>query len=293
MDWVLLSILAAMVFAIVNIIDKYVLTKWVKKPVVLLIVYIIFGIIASVIIFLIHGFYLLSNINIFLAFISGIIVTSGTLLYFKALKMDEVSRLIPIFHLTPLFVLFLATIFLEEFFTPLKYFGIFLLLVGAFLISSKNLKKFRISKASWIILIAALLYAINYVIIKYLLGFADFWTVFSYTKIGAIFVLIPILFFSFKDFKYILKKKPKALYIMSLAETLTLGGILLITIAISISYVTLVNTLSNLQPFFVFLFATMLSIFFPKFLKEKIGKSKLIVKFIAIIILFIGTILII
>ena len=80
---------------------------------------------------------------------------------------------------------------------------------------------------------------------------------------------------------------------MSLAETLTLGGILLITIAISISYVTLVNTLSNLQPFFVFLFATMLSIFFPKFLKEKIGKSKLIVKFIAIIILFIGIILII
>jgi hypothetical protein len=81
-------------------------------------------------------------------------------------------------------------------------------------------------------------------------------------------------------------------YILTKNETFNLFGVLFITIAVSIGYITLVNALSSIQPFSILLFAVILSIFFPFILKEEIGKSIVAQKLIAIILMFIGAILI-
>ena len=85
----------------------------------------------------------------------------------------------------------------------------------------------------------------------------------------------------------------KAIGVMSLAEVLNIVGILLITAATASGYVTLVNALSSVQPFFILFFAVVFSIFYPKILKEEIGKSVVLLKLFAIVLMFIGIILIV
>ncbi len=294
MSWILFSILAALTWAIVNTVDKYILTKWVRKPIVPVMILGIIGVLASILVYLFHGFSTLSYLNIALAFVAGIFYILMSIFYFKAVKVEEISRVVPLFYLTPLFVLILAAIFLGEIFTPLKYLGIFLLVIGAILISSKNFIKISFGKAFWFMVLSSLALSISAVMTKYLLNFADFWTIFSWTRIGMIFALIPIFYFSFPDLMSTVKEYGKKVVgVMFLNESINVVGVLLITIATAVGYITLVNALSSIQPFFVLSFAVILSIFYPKILKEEISKSTVLQKLIAIILMFVGAILII
>ncbi|OIO39895.1 hypothetical protein AUJ10_04235 [Candidatus Pacearchaeota archaeon CG1_02_31_27] len=294
MLWILFSILAALVWAIVSIVDKYIFTKWIRKPVIPLMILGVIGLVASFFVYLFHGFSYLSYFNIVLAFVAGILYIIGFLFYFKAVKIEEISRVIPLFYLSPLFVSILAAVFLGEIFTPIKYLGIFLLIIGAILVSSKNFIKFGFGKAFWFMIVTSLALSVDAVITKYLLNFADFWTIFSYIRIGAFFALIPIFYFSFKDLIFVVREHgKKVIIVISLNEILSVVSVLFITIATAIGYVTLVNALSSVEPFFVLLFAVILSIFYPKILKEEIGKSAVLLKLIAITLMFVGVILII
>ena len=291
--WFLFSVLAALVWAIVNITDKFILSKWVKNPFVPIMILSIVGLLSSLFIYLFKGFSTLSYSNIILAFIAGIFYIFAILFYFKAVKIEEISRVVPLFYLTPLFVLILATIFIGEIFPISKYLGIFLLIIGAVSISSRSFTKFKLGKGFWLMFLASFALSINAVITKYLLEFADFWTVFSYVRIGTIFALGPIVYFNYKELIVTVKENGnKVIGIISLNELLNLIGILLITIAMSIGYVTLVSATSAIQPLFVFLFAIIFSSFFPKILKEELKGSIIIIKVIAIILIIVGTILV-
>lgn len=293
MSWIVFTILAALTWAIVNIIDKYVLTKWIRKPITPVIIFCIIGLVASFLVYLFHGFSELSFPNIALSFIAGNFYILTVIFYFKTVKTEEISRVVPLFYLTPLFVLIFAAIFLGEFLTPVKYLGIFLVIVGAIFISSKNFIKISFGKAFLFMVLASLFASLNAVITKYLLNFADFWTIFSYTRIGTIFALIPIFYFNFFDLLSTVRKHGKKVVAMiSLNESLNIIAVLLITIATAVGPVTLVNALSSLQPFFVLLFAIILSIFYPRILKEEFNKSTVLLKLIAIALMFSGAILI-
>ena len=294
MLWVILSISAALCWAVVNVVDKYVLTKWVRKPIVPVMTLGIVGLAASLLVYLFHGFSELSYINIFLTLVAGVLYILTAVFYFKAVKIEEISRVVPLFYLGPIFVLLLAALFLGEIFTPIKYLGIFLLVIGALLISSKNFLKLSFGKSFWFMILAVISGSIGVILTKYLLNFADFWTIFSYTRIGAIFPLIPIFYFGFPELVSTVKEHgKKVIAVMSLNHTLNFVAVLLITIAISIGYVTLISGLSSIQPFFILLFVVILSTFYPKILKEEITRQTMALKLLAIIIMFIGAVLII
>ncbi|MBZ9572835.1 DMT family transporter [Patescibacteria group bacterium] len=294
MLWAILSILAALCWAVVNTVDKYVLTKWVRKPIIPVMILGIVGLVASLLVYLFHGFSELSYFNIFLAFVAGVFYILTAVFYFKAVKIEEISRVIPLFYFGSIFILLLATLFLGEVFTFTKYLGIFLLVTGAVLISSKNFLKLSFGKAFWFMIFGTILGSIGAVLTKYLLGFTDFWTIFGYLRIGAIFPLIPIFYFSFPELIKTTKAHgKKVIAVISLNGTLNFFAVLLITIAISVGYVTLVSALTSVQPFFVLLFAVVLSTFYPKILKEEITKRTMFIKLLAIILMFIGAVLII
>jgi bacterial/archaeal transporter family protein len=291
--WIFFSISGALFWSIANIIDKTVLTKWVKKPLIPIIVTGVIWLVLGLMTYFSKGFSHLSGFNIFLAILTGIFSILSYLFYFKAMQIQEASRIVPLTNLYQLFVLILATIFLGEVFTPLKYLGIIFLVAGAILISLKNFSKISLGKAFWWIILTAGFYAINAILIKYLLNSADFWTIFGYKSIGMFLGSIPIAFFYFPDLIKTVKQHGKKVIIaMSASELITALGILFSIIATSIGYVTLVNALFSIQPFFVLLFTVLLTIFFPSILKEEISKSTIFLKFSAIILMFIGIILI-
>ena len=79
---------------------------------------------------------------------------------------------------------------------------------------------------------------------------------------------------------------------MSLAEILNIIALIFMTIAASVGFISLVGALTAVQPFFVLLFAIILSIFYPKIIKEEISKSTILIKFTATFLMFLGIILI-
>ena len=293
MSWMLLSILASVFLSASNIIDKYIYTKLLRKPIISLIMMAIIGIITSIPIYYIKGFSELSYALILAAFLSSAVYLIAVFLYFKAVKIEEISRIVPLFYITPLFVLILAALFLGERFTGLKYLGILLLVAGAMLISVKRPFRLSFGKAFWLVMVSSFGISINSVVIKYLLGFADFWTVYSYMRIGAFVWLIPFYFINFKDIREAVRKhKAKAIGLASLSEFLNLAAVFLIVIASSVGYVTLIGALVSVQPFFVLLFAALLSIYVPRVLKEEISRSTIALKLVAIAIMFTGAMLI-
>jgi len=292
MSWILFSILAAFIWAIVNTVDKYVLTKWVKKPIIPVMIMGIIGLIVALIIFLINGYSYLSAGHIGYGLLAGIFYIVANVFYFKAAKIEEISRVAPLFHLAPLFLLILAAIFLGEIFTPLKYLGIFLLVIGSILISSRSIK-IKLGKAFWLMIMSTIFFSFDLVITKYLLGFADFWTIFAYIRIGAGLGLIPIFYLYSGELKDLITKHGKKVVgVISANETLNVLGVLSATIASALGFVTLVEALASIQSLFLFIIVVILSIFYPKILKEEIKKSTVLLKLIAIILMLTGAILI-
>lgn len=294
MLWAVFSAMTAFIWAIVAIVDKYVIAKWAKNPLVSVIFLGIVSLIVSGLVYAVRGYAQLSPFNIFLSFAAGTAYVGAVVFYFKAVEVEEISRVVPLVYLSPLFIMVLAGAFLDEVFTPIKYLGIILLIAGATLISSKNLSKLRFGKAFWLMVASSIFIAIHAILTKYLLDFADFWTVVSYTRgIGMLPTLIPVFYFNYRDCVSAVREYgQKAVLVLSSKEALRLGGGILITIATSLGPVTLVNALSSVQPFFVLVFTIALGAFYPKILNEETGKSAIAMKLAAIVLMFAGVILV-
>jgi transporter family protein len=292
MLWALLVIAAVIMWSITTIFDKYTLSKWFDQSVILTIILSIVGFFAGILIFLLLGFVSLSFINIFLAFVSGSFYVIGMILFFYAVKIEETSRVVPLLYMAAFFTAFFASIFLGEVLTPLKYLGIILLVSGAFLISTK---KFRIKhwKTLLIMLTATTVLSLENVILKYLLGYADFWTVFSWEKFGAMLATIPLIMIYYKDLAKSFKRIGKKAVLVSFANKgLSVFATLIYTLAISIGFVSLVTGLASVQPLFVLLFTVLLSMYFPKIIKEEIDRSTIFLKIISIFLIIAGALLI-
>lgn len=291
--WVIFSILAAFCWAISLIIDKYVLTKWIKQPFVPVIFSGTIGLIVGPTIYFVHGLSQLSYLNILLAFVVGIFYILSLIFYFHAAKLEEISRVSPLVYLSPLFIALFAALFLGEIFTPLKYLGIFLIIIGALLISVKDFSSIRLNKAFWLMILCVLGISIGELLKKYLLDFADYWTIFFYIQCGAVAAITPITYIYLPELRANIKQHGKKIIaVMSASEIINFFGLLSLIIALSVGYVTLVNALASIESFFVLLFAVILSIFYPSILKEEIGKSIIALKLLAIVLMFIGALLI-
>jgi len=293
MLWQIFSVINASINATANVIDKYVLSKWVKNPLNSALILGIIQVVVSIIIFMVVGFKTISLMNLFLALISGMCYMLMTIFYFKSVQMDEVSRVAPLFSLTPILVLIFAFIFLNEFFTYWRYAGIFVIIIGAILLSYKPKTKMFFGKAFGVMLLAVFFLAISNVITKYLLNFYDYWTVFAYTRIGVIFIIIPLCYYSYKDLKLIISRHGfKAIFFISISELFILLGAFAGILALSLGPVTLVSAFSSIQNFILLFITFILSILFPHIIKEKIDKNTFFLKIIAITLMLIGIILI-
>ena len=289
--WIFYSLLSAVMFSILNVMDKIVIQD-LKNPIIPVTFTIIFNAVAGMIIFYLGKVSYLSAHNIVLAFIASILYISMAVCYFKAIKIEEISRVIPFFLITPLFVAILAAIFLGEKFGFLKYMGIFLIVAGSIFISYKG-KKIGFGKAAIFMSAGSVFLAIDLVITKYLINSSDFLTVFAYTGIGCLIMIIPVFFMVKKNFIKELKKLKWKTGLIVFSELWSVMASLVFYIAAFFGPLTLVDSLRSIQPLFVLLFATLLSIFYPEVLKEEIGKKHLTLKAIAIILMVIGSYLII
>ncbi len=290
--WILLSIIAAFIWSIVNVIDKTIMTRFIKRPVIPVIISGLLGIVFSLIIWT-KKFVLLSGWPLFLSLLAGAIAAVATIFYFKAIKIEEASRVVPLFAMTLIWIVVLAVIFLGEILTIQEYFGIFIIFLGSVLISIKKRFRFSLGKVFLLMLLSTILYAVNRILYKYLMGDWDYWTVFSWTNIGFFLIMFPLFIYYIPIFRETIKKyKGKAMGLIISSESLSLIALIIFLVAMSFGFVALVSAVNSVHYLFVFLWTILLSIWFPKIIKEELKGSIIFLKLLAIVLIIGGVVLV-
>jgi drug/metabolite transporter (DMT)-like permease len=211
--------------------------------------------------------------------------------------LDDVSRVSSLIRISPLFLLILSFIFLGEVLSYKQYLGAILLISSALVVSYQKVKKkIHLSKGILLILFYAFGLAIMGIFTKYVLGNIDYWSFFFWNLIGNMLgcgVLI-----SFPSIRKSLRKNisvmdRKLMLTILFVDVIAWSGYLLFYIAVSIGYVSLVSAIGSIQPMIVFIFTIAITIHKPHILKEEISKKSLLLKSLAVILIFIGSYLIV
>ena len=280
--------------AVVNILDKLVLEKWARHPMVPVLLLGIFNLPPGAAILLVQGWPPLSIRQVMMIAAAGTALLLMTLLYFAAAAREEISRVVPLMFFSPMFVALLAWASLGETFAVRQYLGIAALIAGAVLVSSRLPLTIRLGRAFWLMLLAALSLSVFFVLVKHLLSSLDYWRVFGLTRLSMTLLMLPLYFVYFPQLRSTLKAHGmRVAGVMALDQNIALAANLLITAAAAAGPITLVNALISTQPFFVLLFAVVLSRLFPQILlREETRRSTVVQKLLALALMFAGVLFI-
>ncbi len=299
MSWILIAISAYFILAIVSLVDKYLLVGPIPNPKV----YIFYvGILGVLVLFLAPfvGFSVPQPSQIILSLLAGAIFIYGLFWFYKALRDFEASRVVPaIGGILPLFTLGLIYVFSrgKEALGYFEFLAFILLILGSILITYERSKKISF-KSLQISTIAAFFLALSFVLTKYVYLAQPFWSGFIWIRIGG-FLMAISFFLLFKEireeiFKKKISFKKKTIGIFLSNQAMGAGAGILQNWAIFLAplvYVAIINSLQGIQYVFLLIFATLISLKFPKILKEEISRKFLLQKIIAILLIGGGLVL--
>ncbi|MFA5107488.1 MAG: DMT family transporter [Patescibacteria group bacterium] len=279
----ILAIVSGFLWSFSNIIDKTIVTKHFTNPKLIFIP-------LSSAYFIIGGAVLLvkgtgmSAGQLAIAAGASLAYMAMNVCYFYAAKREEISRIVPLFALSSVFVLILGAIFLHEVFAFRTYAGIGIIVVGSILIMlrSRLMDLFR-SHALGLMIAAAVFTAIHAVLIKYLTNDHSYWTVFGW--IAFLDGIIGLSVFSPQLPKLrseIARRGWRGVQLVLLSDGNGTIASLCFTASASLWYVSLANAVSLVQYLFVFIWTIILSRFRPALLHEPITRRIAFQKILAI-----------
>lgn len=293
MNWLFFALLSPLFFAIVVDIDKYILEKHVDDyrgmPIYGSIVALIFGIV----LWIIGGFPVLSLRDTLLIIFTGMLTIWGNAIYFKALSTDEASKLTILFQMTPIIALILSFLFLKETISFNQFIG-FLLILFATIGISYNKKDLKINFSSTFILIlfTDFLWAISYVLFKFIVDTNSFYKIISYESFGIALGGL-VLYTYFPSIRNAFLKTNKkigktVLKFVFFNEGLYVFGRLLNYFAISLGPVGLISVVGGTQVFFAIGLGWILTLSAPKIFRENISREGLYKKISMAILVLAG-----
>jgi len=293
-EWFYFALLSSVLISGVNIIDKILISDYKIPPLVYVLVISATSLMPLVTLAFFHLTPLPLGILAFTILV-GFVRIYYTLPYFKALMVEEVSRVIPLLQLTPVFVLILSSLVLHEALRPQDYVAFGLLVLGGTLFAIRLTKGIRISLAFYLMILASFLLALYSVALKYLFSIQDFYTIFIWVQIAGFitfFQLVP-----FRPFRNSLTKTYKVTsrkigIILVAEQAVAYVSVYAYNYAIAQGPITLISSVGATQPLFVLLFATILSYRFPRVLKEELTKMDVALKVLGLVAIFAGTYLI-
>src|SRR3989338_5831656 len=280
------SILSPAIFGINNCIDKFLLQKHNISPVVISIYGGVFAFIFGLILLVVTGFFPIDVKSLLIIVTSGFLTTIYLLPYYKALFLDEASNVIPLFQFCPIFVLVMSFIFLHESLSIMQYIGCIIIILAGFLLSVDKLsgKIFKLRKSFFYMLLSSFLIASALVLYKFSVQTIPFWNTLPYEGFGI--ALGGLAIFLFKNNKKAFLEetrgfKKRVFVFMTINEIVYIISRYTGYFAISLISVGIVSILSGFQPLFVLLYGIILSLWFPKIMKETINKRVLFQKFMS------------
>ena len=298
MSWLVVAILAYFIFAVVFLIDKYLLVSSIKNPKL----YTFYtGVLRVLIVVLIPfvDFKFPGVYQIILSFLAGGFFVLALFWFFKGLSLFEPSRIVPAIGgaipvFTFLFVLIISAG--KEIPAPRDLLALLILICGSVLISYEKAKKVSFESLR-ISITAAFFLAISFVLAKYVYLAQPFLQGLIWINIGGFFTAL--LFLLSKEardnlfqIKMLMSKKTATIFISN--QAMGAGAAILQFWAIALAplaYLAFVNALQGTQYVFLLGLAVLLSVKFPQILKEEISREVIFQKITAILLIGAGLVL--
>ncbi len=304
MQWFFVALVAPFLWAIVNIADNYLVSRFSRKEEerssgALVLFSSLIGILIS---FLIWAFkpdiFDVPILDKLLLTTTGILTVSWIILYLFSLELEETSAIVPWFLSVPVFGYILGYFFLGETLTGSQFLGSGIIFLGLILLSfnfGAEKKSARSKKHIFYMIFACLAIAISSVIFKYVTIEGNFWvsSFWEYFGIGTtgflIFLFVPHYRESFLHMNRTAGKTIMAVNIMS--EFMSVAGNLLTNFAFLLAPVSMVLLVGSFQPAIVLILTLFATKFFPNIVKEDTHKNVLVPKVIATIIMITGSVI--
>ncbi|TAL53471.1 MAG: hypothetical protein EPN86_04350 [Nanoarchaeota archaeon] len=288
MLWFLLSLVPPFVWGIGSIIDKILVSKYVKGLHAGILTNFVSGLLPLVLV----PFFPLKHVafNSLIWIIgAGILWGCARLFYCLAISKEEASRVIPFFQISPILILVFSIFFLGEQINLLQALGFTAVLAGVLWISvRKKEKKLHFTDAIGDLIFYTIFITAAFLLLKSF-SMADWWTSLILLNIGFAISTVPFLIFNLKNVAYDVKKQPKQLGILLFSlSILTLIGRGAFFGALSLAPAAIVTVISSVQALFVLIFATYLSINAPQLIREDVSMKVLVSKIGAILLILAG-----
>ncbi len=305
MLWLMVAVIAYLILAIVNLLDKFLVETVLKNGRA----YAFIACSLGLLVFIAAPWFLSWPGWPLLAWnlINGAIFAVALWLLYEALRRGEASRiLVLVGGLTPVFSLFFSVVFFKERFSLSQWAGISALLVGVFMIAflpatrsylARVFNKLRLTQefkedGLWLAVFSALAYSLYFLSTKQAYIGQPFVSAFMWNRLGAaLFVLL--FLFNEDDRRTIVNtfhksspKKNKILVIFN--QAFGSLGFVMQNYAIFLGSVVLVNALQGVQYAFLLIISAILALMAPRLLKETFSWRILIHKSAAVAAIAIG-----
>lgn len=245
------------------------------------------------------GFSIPDTPQIVLSLLAGTIFIFALFGFFTGLEYYEVSRIVPaVGALLPLFTFGLVFLFSggKEILILREFFAFLLLILGSVFISLVTGKKISF-KSLQISALTAFLFALSFVLAKYVYLAQPFWSGFISMRVGGFLAALCFLFSKqvrdeiFRR-KSTFQRKTGTIFLGN--QVVGASAFLLQNWAIALvplSLLPFINALEGIKYVFLLSFTTLLSLKFPQILKEEISRKTIIQKIIAISLIIGGLVL--
>ena len=253
--------------AVTGVIDKFIIGKYVRNPLVYLVALVVLQqlFVVPILVYAGWGFVYPQSIYAMVAGFAQVILWAA---YLQALQIEETSRVAALVYVFPVFVFLGAFVFLGETLTAKDYAGGVLLVSSAFLVSYRPAKKgasvvfspaLKYMAVFWVFTASYALAA------KYLLAFMNEWHLILWTSLGGFLMVLPLLGWGKirKEVSEYLRISPYIFSVLLADELFDFLGRSAFIFAYSLGSVALVSSVSALQPFITLFYVVLLGLFVP------------------------------
>jgi uncharacterized membrane protein len=284
--WITFSLLAAVSYAGVNIIDKFIISRKNINRFALIFLFCCMDLMIGLTLYFSLGIHF--SPKLIFGMLAGFSIPLTEIFYFKAIKEEEITRVIPWFEFSILLTAVGATIFLNVALSLKQYLGIIVLLAGLIALTAKKGFGLKIDKWVLTMIIASAIYATATLLEKYLLNGLNPFHLYSVFLIGSFLGYLPFALIKKQEITEGLKTKNWPVISLLFSEFFGIGAMLLGILALNQGLATLVTVLISSQHIFLLAGTILISLFYPAIIKEDLKGEVIGLKFIAIIAIIFG-----
>ena len=285
MSWVAISLTAAAMSALVNMLDKTVMHRYARSsltlPLLVGVAQTLVGIVVLAFVRIPDSSTLESTAT---ALLSGLLFGVAGNLMMRVLYSQEVSRTVPVTQTAPIFAALIGVAFLGESVTMLQWLAIVATVVGAVTISLRfgtNYRGVLLHRSFFVLLLSALIMAAANVIGKVALD--DLPVLYTHALrslgLGGVFLAVNVRREPIRNIAEFLRGRSPALVFVALNEMIVANTALILLLwALSLGPVSLVIALMASRSMFVVIYSSVLAFIWQGALGEQTTRVAVAVK---------------